>query len=123
MLPTVLIVGRLTRDPQLSYTPNQVGVVDFGVAASTKIKDKDRVCFLDVRAFGKTGEFVNKYFKKGKPVHLSGTLQTDQWEAQDGSKRSKTYCVANQVAFVPQEAKGEPEPRTDDDDDDDDIPF
>lgn len=120
MLPTVVIVGRLTRDPQLSYTPSQTAVVEFGVAASTKIKKKDYVCFLDVRAFSKTAEFVNKYFEKGKPIHVLGTLQTDQWDAQDGSKRSKTRCIASSVGFVPQEAQQRAEkPPVDDDD----IPF
>lgn len=121
MLPTVLIVGRLTRDPQLSYAPNQTAVVEFGIAASTKIKEKDYVCFLDVTAFSKTAEFVNKYFEKGKPIHIIGTLQTDRWEAQDGSKRSKIRCVASGVGFVPQEAqkKAEPKPPIDDEE----IPF
>lgn len=104
-----------------------MAVVEFGVAASTKIKDKDKVCFLDVTAFSKTAEFVNKYFEKGKPVHVVGTLQTDQWEAQDGSKRSKTRCIASSVAFVPQEAKrpeSEPvRPPETKSDIDDDIPF
>ena len=122
MLPTVSIVGRLTRDPQLSYTPSQTAVVDFGIAASTKIKEKDYVCFLDVRAFGKTAEFVNNYFEKGKPVHIAGTLQTDRWDAQDGSKRSKTRCTASQVGFVPQETKERPEPKPPANVDDD-IPF
>lgn len=128
MLPTVFTVGRLVQDPQLSYTTNQTAVVEFCVASDTKFGQNEYKCFLNVKAFSKTAEFANKYFKKGKPIQISGSLQTESWQAQDGSKRSKVYCVANQVGFVPKEAaaEGQAQDKYDQDRpvvDDDSIPF
>jgi len=102
----VLLLGNLTRDPQLSYTPNQTAVVDFGVATNRKWtgqdgSQRDETCFVDCRAFGRTAENINKYFSKGRPIFLEGRLTFDSWTAQDGSKRSKLRVTMGTFQFLP----------------------
>lgn len=97
----VILIGHLTRDPQLRYTANQTAVADLGIAINHKFKDKEEVCFLDVTAWAKTGEFVNKWFKKGNPILIEGRLKFDTWEDKNGGgKRSKVSVVAESVSFV-----------------------
>ena len=90
----VLLLGNLTRDPQLSYLPNQTAVVDFGLAVNHKWKGQDgtmkeETCFVDCKAFGKSAENLNKFCKKGNPLFIEGRLTFDSWTAKDGSKHSK----------------------------------
>ena len=106
MLNKIFLIGNLTRDPQLSYTPNQTAVVDFGMAVNRKWKGKDGqekedVCFVDCRMFGKRAETINKYMSKGKPLMVEGRLSFDQWEAQDGTKRSKHRVTVENFQFMP----------------------
>ena len=80
----VILMGNLTRDPQLSYLPSQTAVVDFGIAVNRRWTGQDgqqreEVCFVDCRAFGKPAETINKYCKKGKPLMLEGRLTFDSW--------------------------------------------
>ncbi|MCK5472476.1 MAG: single-stranded DNA-binding protein, partial [Planctomycetes bacterium] len=93
-LNKVMLMGNLTRDPQLSYLPSQTAVVEFGLAMNRKWKGQDgqmkeETCFVDCRAFGKLAENINKYLSKGRPLFVEGRLTFDSWTAQDGSKRSK----------------------------------
>jgi single-strand DNA-binding protein len=102
----VLLLGNLTRDPQLSYTPNQTAVVDFGVATNRKWTAQDgsqreETCFVDCRAFGRMAENINKFFSKGKPIFLEGRLTFDSWTAQDGSKKSKLRVTVENFQFLP----------------------
>ena len=102
----ILLMGNLTRDPQLSYTPNQTAVVDFGLATNRKWKDqggsqREEVLFVDCRAFGRLAENINKYFTKGRPIFLEGRLTFDSWTAQDGSKRSKHRVTVENFQFLP----------------------
>jgi single-strand DNA-binding protein len=90
----VLLLGNLTKDPQLSYLPSQTAVVDFGLAVNRKWKGqdgnmKDEPCFVDCRAFGKPAEIIDKYCKKGNPLFIEGRLTFDSWTGKDGSKHSK----------------------------------
>lgn len=101
----VLLMGNLTRDPQLSYLPSQTAVVDFGLAVNRKWKsktseDKEEICFVDCQAFGRTGENINKYLAKGKPLFIEGRLTFDSWVAQDGTKRSKHKITVESFQFV-----------------------
>lgn len=102
----VLLMGNLTRDPQLKYLPSQTAVVDFGLACNRKFKtkegvDKDEVTFVDCTAFGRTGEVINQYFTKGKPIFIEGRLKYDQWEdKQGGGKRHKISVVIENFQFV-----------------------
>lgn len=111
----ILLMGNLTRDPQLSYTPSQTAVVDFGLATNRKWNDqsgqqREEVCFVDCRAFGKTAENINKFFKKGRPIFVEGRLSFDQWTGQDGVKRSKHRVTVELFTFLPggQQAGGPP---------------
>src|SRR6267154_1123303 len=102
----VMLMGNLTRDPVLKYLPNsQSAVVEFGIACNRKFKtatgeDREEVTFVDIAAFGKTGELINQYYTKGKPIMIEGRLKYDQWE-KDGQKRNKLTVVAENIVFLP----------------------
>lgn len=101
----VMLMGNLTRDPQLSYTPSQTAVVDFGLAVNRKWKgqdgeNKEETCFVDCRAFGRTAENINKYLAKGRPLFVEGRLTFDSWTAQDGTKRSKHRVTVENFQFL-----------------------
>jgi len=110
----VILMGNLTRDPQLRYLPNNTPVCDFGVAVNRRYRDrdgnqKDEVCFVDVSAWGKQAEMINQYMAKGRPILIEGRLKFDTWTAQDGQKRSKLSVVAENFTFVgPREGAGAP---------------
>lgn len=102
----VLLMGHLTRDPQLSYTPNQTAVADFGIAMNRSWvgqdgNKRDEVCFVDLRSWGKTAENINRFFKKGKPIFIEGYLQLDQWTTQDGTKKTKLRVIVERFHFLP----------------------
>jgi len=101
----VLLIGNLTRDPQLSYLPSQTPVVEFGLAVNRKWtgkdgQSKDETCFVDCRAFGRLAENINKYMTKGRPLFVEGRLSYDTWTAQDGSKRSRHRVVVENFQFL-----------------------
>jgi single-strand DNA-binding protein len=101
----VLLMGNLTRDPQLSYLPSQTAVVDFGLAINRQWtgqdgSKKEEACFVDCRAFGKQAETFNKYMSKGKPVFIEGRLTYDSWTAQDGTKKSKLKVTVENFQFL-----------------------
>jgi single-strand DNA-binding protein len=107
----VILMGNLTRDPQLSYTPSQTAVVDFGLATNRRWTGQDgqqreEVCFVDCRAFGKPAETINKYCKKGKPLMLEGRLTFDSWTGQDGVKKSKLRVTVEGFQFLPIGGRG-----------------
>ena len=102
----VLLVGNLTRDPEMRSLPSGQAVVNFGIATNRVWKDKEgqkqqQVEFHNVVAFGKIAELVHQYMKKGNSMYVEGRLQTRTWDAQDGSKRSKTEVVAENIQFGP----------------------
>ena len=91
----VILVGNLTRDPQLRYLPSQMAVVDFGMAVNHKYRtkngeDREEVLFIDCSCFGKGAEIINQYCQKGKQLLVEGRLRYETWEdKQGGGKRSK----------------------------------
>jgi single-strand DNA-binding protein len=95
----VILLGNLTRDPQLKYLPNQTPVVEFGIATNRKWKgpngeDREEVTFVDCAAFARQAEVINQYCQKGKQIMIQGRLKFDQWEdKQGGGKRSKLSVV------------------------------
>ncbi len=105
-LNKVLLGGRLTRDPEMKYTPKGMAVCEFGVAVNRTWKSesgekKEEVTFLDVTFFGKTGEAIAQYLKKGQPIFIEGRLNLDQWDdKQTGAKRSKVKVVGESFQFV-----------------------
>jgi len=101
----IILMGNLTRDPQLSYTPSQTPVVEFGLATNRKWTAQDgsqreETCFIDCRSFGRQAETINKYLTKGSPVFVEGRLSFDSWTAQDGSKRSKHRVTIDNFQFL-----------------------
>ncbi len=102
----ILLMGNLTRDPQLSYTPNQTAVVDFGLATNRRWTGPDgtqrqETCFVDCRAFGRHAENINKYLTKGRLILIEGRLSFDSWTAQDGTRRSKHRVTVENFQFLP----------------------
>ena len=100
----VVLMGNLTRDPELRTTPNGQNVCNFGLALNRSYKGadgewKEVTDFVDIVAWGPLGERVAQYLTKGRPALVSGRLQQRQWE-QDGQKRSKIEVVANDVTFL-----------------------
>jgi single-strand DNA-binding protein len=100
----VIMAGNLTRDPQLSYTPKQTAVVDVGLAVDEKWTDAEGAnhedtCFIDVRAFGRLAENMNKYLRIGSAVLVEGKLKLERWE-KNGEHYSKHRLVAQTVTFL-----------------------
>ncbi len=101
----VMLMGNLTRDPQLSYLPSQTAVVDFGLAINRRYTGKDgqmkeETCFIDCRAFGKPAETLNKYMSKGRPLFVEGRLTYDTWTGQDGAKKSRHRVTVENFQFL-----------------------
>ena len=101
----VILLGRLTRDPELRVTPNGNHICKFSVATSRKFKGSDGVLkeettFVDIDTFGKQAEVISKYFSKGKPILVEGRLRLDQWESKTGEKRSKLNVVLENFQFI-----------------------
>jgi len=102
----VILIGNLTRDPQLRYLPSQMPVAEFGLAINHKFKtasgeQREEVCFIDCTAFGKAGELINQYCQKGKQLYVEGRLKYDTWEDKNGGgKRSKHVVVVDNFQFL-----------------------
>ncbi len=101
----VILMGNLTRDPQLRYLPNNTAVCDFGMAVNRRWRDRDgnqhdEVCYVDLAAFGRQAEVINQYMSKGRPMLVDGRLKFDTWTGQDGQKRSKLSIVVENFQFV-----------------------
>lgn len=102
MLNKIIIQGRLTRDVELRRTGTGTAVASFTVAVEDDFKDKDgnkKTIFVDVVAWGKTGEFVEKYFSKGRMAIVLGRLDIRDWTDKDGNKRKAAEIVAENVYF------------------------
>ena len=100
----VILMGNLTRDPELRYTPNGSPVCEFGMAINRTFQGRDgeqrkETCFVDVTMWGKRGAVIHEYFKKGASIFIEGRLQFDTWETAEG-KRSKLKVVAENFEFV-----------------------
>ncbi len=101
----IVLVGNLTRDPQLSYTPANTAVCKFGMAMNHKFKDRDgnmreEVCFVDCTVFGRSGETFNQYMGKGRTVLVEGRLHLNQWTTPEGDKRSKHEVIVENFTFL-----------------------
>ncbi len=101
----VLLMGNLTRDPQLKQTPNNMSVAEIGLACNRKFKSKEgemreEVTYVDCEAWGRTAETMAKYLTKGKPVFVEGRLKLDQWQDKDGNNRSKLRVVIESFQFI-----------------------
>ena len=135
----VILLGNITRDPELKYLPKGTAVCQFGLAVNRKWKDqagelKEEVTFCELQAWGNTAENISKYFRKGSPIFIEGRLSQETWEDKaTGQKRSKTRIVVETFQFIggkrddsaqPQPPKpiGKPAPEASEPEDDD-VPF
>jgi single-strand DNA-binding protein len=103
MLNKAIIIGRLTRDPDLRYLQNGTAVCSFTLAVDRTFKNKDgqrEADFIPVVAWRKTAELCGKYLMKGSQAAVSGRIQTRSYDANDGSKRYVTEIVADEVHFI-----------------------
>lgn len=106
----VVLLGNLTRDPQLRYLPSQTPVVEFGMAMNRKFKtqsgeQRDETTFVECSAFARTAEIINQYCRKGNLLFVEGRLRFEQWEdKQGGGKRSKLSVHVDNVQLMPRGA-------------------
>jgi single-strand DNA-binding protein len=111
-LNKVLLIGRLTRDPESRSLKSGTAVVSFGLAVNRTYTRQDsgekveETCFLDVEAWGRTGETIVRYMKKGRQIFIEGRLKLDTWE-KDGQKRSKLSVVVENFQFIDGQGGGE----------------
>ena len=102
----VILMGNLTRDPELRYTPKGTAIAKIGLAVNRVWTNeagekKEEVTFVDVDVFGRTAENVGQYMRKGRPIMIEGRLKLDQWDdKQSGQKRSKLGVIAETVQFL-----------------------
>jgi len=110
MFNKVILLGYLTRDVELRYTPNGTAVAKFGIATNRNFKDsvtgenKQEVMFIDITVFGRSAEVANQYLSKGKKVLVEGRLVFNQWVDSSGQKRSKHSIVAERLQFMDSKA-------------------
>ncbi|MBI2330270.1 single-stranded DNA-binding protein [Candidatus Daviesbacteria bacterium] len=106
----VELIGNLTRDPELRYTPNGAAVATFGMATNrtyvTEGERKEEVDFHKLVAWNKLAELCNQLLKKGMRVFISGRLQTRSWEAQDGTQRQTTEIVVEDMIILTPKVNG-----------------
>lgn len=104
-LNKVMLIGNLTRDPDLKYTPGNQAVCEIGLAVNRKYRtkegeDREETTFVDCEAWGKQAEVLKQYMTKGKPLFIEGRLKLDTWEDKDGGKRSKMRVVIENFQFL-----------------------
>lgn len=104
-LNKVMLIGNLTRDPEVRHTPKGTAVGDFGMAMNMTFRgqdgsDKEEVCYVDVVVWGRQAETCKQYLSKGRQVFIEGRLQLDQWESPQGEKRSRMRVRAERVQFL-----------------------
>ncbi len=103
-LNKVFLMGNLTRDPELRYTPSGTPVCEFGLAVNRTYttrdgEKRDETCFVDVTMWGRRGVVISEYFTKGRPIFVEGRLNYDSWETSEG-RRSKLTVVAENFEFI-----------------------
>ena len=111
----VILLGNLTRDPEVRYTPSGTAVASFAIAVNRRYKQgeetKDEVSYIDIVVFGKTAENCGQYLNKGDGILVDGRLQQRRWDDKEtGQKRSKVEVVAQTVNFMPKRS-GQAAPR------------
>ena len=110
-LNQVLLMGNLTRDPEVRHTPKGTAVGDLAMAINMTYKaqdgtEKEEVCYVDVVVWGRQAETCRDYLTKGAPVFVEGRLQLDQWEGPEGEKKSRMRVRADRVQFLSRSGGG-----------------
>lgn len=126
----VIIIGNLTRDPELTYLESGTAMAKFGIAINEKYKSgeewKTRAIFVDVTAWAKQAESLSQYLSKGSPACIEGRLNYSTWETDDGQKRNKLDVTADRVVFLgSKDEEGRPENKKPEqkNNEDDECPF
>ena len=105
-LNKVMLMGNLTRDPEIKYTPKGTAIANFGIAVNRTFtpeggEKREEVTFIDLEAWGRTAEVIGEYFKKGRPIYVEGRLKLDQWDDKtSGKKMSKLRVVVDSFEFL-----------------------
>ena len=104
-LNRVLLMGNLTRDPELRHLPSNTAVVRLGLAVNRRWRNQqgeqqEETTFVDCEAFGRQAEVINQYLRKGRPIFIEGRLRLDQWQDKDGNNRSKMKVIVENFQFV-----------------------
>ena len=110
MLNRIVLIGRLTRDPEMKYTPQGIPVAQMSIAVDRFTKDENgqkETDFFDVVAWRRTAEFASQYLNKGRLISVEGRLQTRSWVAQDGTKRKAYEVVADNINGLDRKGDGE----------------
>ena len=102
MFNLVVLTGRLTADPELKYTQNNVPVTSFSIAVNRRYKqgEEQQADFINIVAWRQTAEFITKYFQKGSMIGIEGSIQTRRYQDNEGKNRTAFEVVANNVQFV-----------------------
>lgn len=128
----VILAGHLTRDPEVKTLPSGTTLAEFGIAVNRSWKTesgekKDRASFFDCKAFGKRGEVIAQYVKKGQALLVEGELEQERWESKEGQKRSRVTINVTGFTFLAGRSQSEredsPPPAEEPPPADDDIPF
>ncbi len=107
-LNKVMLIGNLTRDPEMRYSPSGTAIAKIGLAVNTEYRSgsggdkKEDVCYINVTAFGKLAEIATEYLEKGRSILVEGRLSYRSWEDKDGAKRSMHEVIADQIQFLGQ---------------------
>lgn len=98
----VILIGRLTKDPELRYTPSNIPVCRLTIAVDRRFKSENQPTadFINCIAWRQQAEFISKYFEKGRRIAITGSIQTRTWDDQEGKKRYETEVVIDDVEFV-----------------------
>ena len=105
-LNKVMLIGNLTRDPEIKYTPKGMAIAQFGIAVNRVWSNEggerqEEVTFIDIEMFGRKAEVAGEYLKKGRPVFIEGRLKLDSWEDKaSGQKRSKLKVIGESLEFL-----------------------
>lgn len=107
----VILLGNLTRDPELKHVAGNQAVAELGLAVNRRFRTKDNeereeVTFVDCEAWGRTAEVLKQYLTKGSPIFIEGRLKLDQWESKEGERRSKLRVVIENFQFVGSRGEG-----------------
>jgi single-strand DNA-binding protein len=110
-LNKVMLMGNLTRDPEIRYTPKGQAVTDIGLAINRRYKVenevREEVTFVDITFWGKSAEIIGQYLKKGRPLYVEGRLQLDTWDdKQTGQKKSRLKVIGDEFQFIDSKPAG-----------------
>jgi single-strand DNA-binding protein len=116
-LNKVMLMGNLTRDPEIKYTPKGMAIASFGIAVNRVWSNEggekqEEVTFIDIEMFGRKAEVVGEYFTKGKPIYVEGRLKLDSWDDKNtGQKKSKLKVIGETFEFLGGKDGGEQQER------------